>query len=116
MSLVKTAKDLVQGKVDLGEKRSSKWPEVRKAHLTKEPKCAACGGDHKLEVHHVIPFNIDPSLELIPENLLTLCESKKYGVNCHLFFGHLGDYRNYNPNSINDSQQWKSKISGIWNQ
>jgi|APGre2960657423_1045063.scaffolds.fasta_scaffold236657_2 hypothetical protein len=116
MSLVKTAKDLIQGKAEIDERRSPKWPEVRKDHLSKSSKCVACGGDYKLEVHHVIPFNMNPDLELDSNNLLTLCESKKYGVNCHLFFGHLGNYKNYNPNSIQDSLEWYSKISGTWNQ
>jgi len=115
MSIVKKAKDLIQGKAGLTEKRSSKWPEVRKEHLKKQPKCAACGGDSKLEVHHVIPFNFDSELELNPDNLLTLCESKKYGVNCHLFFGHLGDYKNYNSNSVNDTKEFYLKVSGVWN-
>lgn len=115
MSLINQAKDLIKGKADIGDKRSSKWPEVRKNHLTIQPKCAACNGSEKLEVHHIIPFNYNPDLELEPSNLLTLCESKKYGVNCHLFFGHFGNYQNYNPNSISDSKEWNSKITGVWN-
>ena len=116
MILINHAKDVVQGKATVGEKRSSQWPEVRKKHLAEQPKCVACGGNEKLEVHHIIPFNFDPTKELDPNNLLTLCESKKYGVNCHLFFGHFGDYKKYNPNSVNDSKEWYIKINKIWNQ
>lgn len=82
-------KDKLQNKP---AKRSSKWPKVRSEHLKKNPECAVCGGTSKLEVHHIIPIHIDSTLELYAGNLITLCESKKYGINCHLAVGHLGDY------------------------
>ena len=53
-------------------------------------RCEACESTEKLEVHHVIPFDIDPDRELSPSNLITLC---KY---CHLVLGHLRDYKIYN--------------------
>jgi len=55
-----------------------------------------CGGTKAVEVHHLIPFSIAPDLELDPHNLITLCERKKYGINCHLLVGHLGNYRRFN--------------------
>lgn len=110
MSLINHAKDIVQGKAKLGEKRSKNWKKIRKAHLIKEPRCSVCNGDKKLEVHHIIPFNLDPSFELCSDNLITLCENKKYGVNCHLLFGHLGKYNDWNPDCLQDVDNWHKKI------
>ena len=74
------------------EGRSSKWPAVRKQHLLVSPTCQACGARTYLEVHHVRPFHLYPELELDQENLITLCASP-----CHLIWGHLGDFKAYNP-------------------
>ena len=78
-------------------KRSSKWRKVRKIHLKDNPRCAVCGLKTKVEVHHAVPFSVDPTLELEPKNLITLCENKKWGINCHLLVGHRSNYRNFNP-------------------
>ncbi len=90
--------------------RSSQWPKVRAEFLKTHPRCAVCGSTKKLEVHHIIPVHIDASKELDPNNLITLCESKKYGVNCHLWFGHLGSYRRYNPFVARDANEWNIKL------
>ena len=82
-----------------GRKRSSKWRGVRKKFLKLNPKCESCGGVKKLEVHHIVPFHEDPSLELEPCNLMTLCRAKKYGIHCHLFVGHKSNYRLINPDA-----------------
>ena len=111
LKMIKHIKDVVQGKASVGDHRSSQWAKVRKEHLNKQPKCCACGGDKTLEVHHIKPFNQHPELELDPNNLITLCESKNNGVNCHLLFGHLGNYKTINPNSVEDSKIWFEKIS-----
>lgn len=92
--------DFIQGKAPLGSKRSSQWKRVRSEHLLLHGFCMACGGKEKLEVHHIIPFHIAPDLELVPSNLMTLCESKKKGINCHLFVGHRGDYKSYRENAF----------------
>ena len=86
---------------------------MRKEHLKKEPRCVVCGSKKKVEVHHIIPFNLDPSFELCSDNLITLCENKKYGVNCHLLFGHLGRYIDYNPDCLQDVEKWHNKINKI---
>jgi 5-methylcytosine-specific restriction endonuclease McrA len=83
---------------------------VRKQHLQAEPTCRVCGGRDKIEVHHKKSFCKNPELELDRKNLITLCESKKNGVNCHLFFGHLGNYRTINSNVDKDVSAWQSKI------
>jgi 5-methylcytosine-specific restriction enzyme A len=110
MGLLKNIKDALQGKAQVGELRSSKWPTVRKKHLLKNPACSVCGGQKSLEVHHIVPFNIDPSRELDPKNLITLCESKTNGVSCHLFFGHLGNYKSYNARVESDAKAWSGKL------
>ena len=85
-------------------KRSPKWASVRKLHLKLHPRCAVCGNDKKLEVHHQKPFHLFPELELVESNLITLCEDGKNGINCHLAFGHLGSYKSYNKNVIKDAK------------
>jgi 5-methylcytosine-specific restriction protein A len=64
----------------------------------------------KLEVHHIVPFHINPSLELDMTNLVTLCECKEDGINCHLFVGHLGNYRSYNPEVRVDAKTLSDKL------
>lgn len=101
----------MQGKAPAGAKRSNKWPGVRKNHLKLNPQCAACGDTAKLEVHHIKPFHEHPELELEPSNLITLCESKSYGIICHLLIGHNGSYSRINPNVIEDSKHWYVKLT-----
>jgi len=91
-------------------KRSSHWPKARKEHLAKNPTCAVCGGDKKLEVHHIHAFHTHPDLELDPTNLITLCEENKNGLNCHLVFGHLGNFKAINESVVDDSEEWNNKI------
>lgn len=103
--------DVLKGKTTLSVKRSKDWHKVRNLFLKKNNKCHVCSGTKKLEVHHIKPFNTHPELELNTSNLITLCESKKNGVNCHLFIGHLGSYRDININVIEDAKIWKEKLS-----
>jgi len=105
-------KDKIQGKVVKGKKRSGKWRYRRRKHLKKFPRCAVCESKKKLEVHHIIPFSVDPSLELEDSNLVTLCENKKYGCNCHLLIGHLGNYQRTNLTCLQDIDTWHKKIKG----
>lgn len=109
--MFKRIKDIFQGKVEYSTiSRSSKWTTIRKKHLEDHPYCEICGGNKNIEVHHIIPFSINPKLELNSDNLITLCESKKNGVNCHLFFGHLGNYKSYNKDIKVDTKKWSKKI------
>jgi 5-methylcytosine-specific restriction enzyme A len=104
--------DTWTGKAPPGTKRSSQWPKVREEFLKSHPVCECCGGKDALEVHHVEPFHVNPARELDPENLMTLCESKRRGVNCHLFIGHLGNYSRWNPLARLDAKLWAAKLSG----
>lgn len=81
----------------LGHARSPHWPKVEAAHLAAEPFCRYCGGTKSLQVHHKEPFHLDPTKELDPTNLITLCEDYKDGVECHLHVGHLGNWKSFNP-------------------
>lgn len=102
--------DAAKGKHPLGAARSSHWPTVRKHHLEQHPACAVCGGTEKVEVHHKQPFHLNPALELDPANLITLCEANKGGVNCHLHYGHLGNFKAFNPTVESDAAAWAQKI------
>jgi hypothetical protein len=110
MDIIAHIVDAAKGKHPINHPRSSRWPTVRKAHLAANPNCAACGGSDKLEVHHVAPFHLHPELELDPNNLVTLCESLRNGVNCHLLFGHLGNFRSLNTTVGADSAAWLVKL------
>lgn len=81
--------------------RSPKWRAVRRRWLKDHPTCAACGRRLFRQVHHKVPVHIDPSRELDPTNLITLCEIPK--VNHHLNVGHLGDWTRYNSNVVADA-------------
>lgn len=79
-----------------GQPRSSGWAGVRAKHLKIQKACQACGATGQLEVHHVVPFHIQPELELEPGNLLTLCND------CHLTWGHLRNWQSWNDHVRQD--------------
>jgi 5-methylcytosine-specific restriction protein A len=112
MEIVKHLVDVAKDKAELGNRRSSKWPTARKHHLKLHPVCEVCGGSEKLEVHHIEPYHLNPERELDPTNMITLCEGKKF-VNCHLLFGHLGSYKNINPNVVEDAANWIGKLKSV---
>ena len=111
MSIVTAIKDRIQGKVPLFSKRSSHWETVRRHWLKYNSECAACGSKEKLQVHHIKPFHLNPSLELDFTNFITLCE-KKGGLQCHLNIGHCGNFKKENPNVIADAA-FNRKITGL---
>ena len=110
LGLVTYANDLFVGKAPLGARRSSGWTRFRRSIIAETPQCSVCGSTQKLEVHHIIPFHIDPERELDPTNIVVLCESGKLGVICHRFFGHLGDYKLYNKDVLMDALIWQTKL------
>jgi 5-methylcytosine-specific restriction protein A len=87
--------------------RSSKWKKARAVHLELNGMCLACGGRVSLEVHHLMPYHLAPELELDPNNLITLCESASH---CHWTFGHLLNWRSYNPNAKADAIAFFDKV------
>jgi 5-methylcytosine-specific restriction enzyme A len=110
-SLLQHIQDVARGKIPLEMRRSGAWPRVRAEHLKAFPACAVCDRAHKVEVHHVLPFHLHPDLELDPANFITLCEDDYDGVNCHLFFGHLGNFKSFNENVLSDAAIWRQRIA-----
>ncbi len=110
MPIIKHLIDAAKGKHPFKATRSSHWPAVRRQHLEMHPVCDMCGGKEKIEVHHRKPFHLHPQLELEPSNLISLCESNKGGVNCHLHFGHLGNFKSWNVDVESDAKEWRVKI------
>ena len=92
----------------LGAARSSRWPTVRAEHLKKCPRCVACGGSENVQVHHLRPFHLSPSLELDEHNLVSLCE--KPSRNCHFHFGHSFDWKAYNEHCLEDAATFANRI------
>lgn len=88
--------------------RSSQWSSTRNFYLKANPLCAVCGCKDKLlkpnEVHHVIPFSVDPSKELDIGNLITLCKDH------HLLVGHLMSWSSYNTSVREDAKKWLNKV------
>ena len=99
--ILNIARSLVREHITKALTRSNHWPTVRKAHLKNQPDCAACGGTSFLQVHHKMPFHDDPSKELDPANLITLCMGK---TECHLKIGHGDNFKAFNPTVEPDSQ------------
>jgi len=94
----------------LSTPRSKEWRKLRSEHLKTHPSCAVCGNLKNVVPHHIIPFHIDPSKELDPLNLITLCEGDTF--NCHLFFGHFRNWTKHNPEIVKDASEWNKKVMG----
>lgn len=84
--------------------RSTHWRMVERKHLAIHAHCQACGGACRLQVHHIVPFHVNPSMELWPSNLVTLCMGE---FECHLRVGHRGNWKNSNPQVLRDCTYWK---------
>lgn len=110
MNIVKILTDRISGKAPKGAKRSPKWRKLRKVFITQYPLCFVCRSKKKVEVHHKIPFHIAPDLELKAENLVSLCENKRFGICCHQLLGHLGNYRRINVSIEEDIFIWRKKL------
>lgn len=103
--------DRISGKAPKGAKRNPGWTKFRKTHLNQFPDCYVCGAVTKLQVHHIVPFHVAPDLELNPENVLTLCTGGKHkGLNCHLIFGHHGNYKKVNIDCLDEAVYWRGKL------
>lgn len=84
--------------------RHPHWAVVARDHVEAHPYCGCCRVTRDLQVHHVIPFHVRPDLELDHLNLLVLCRR------CHLFVGHLGDWRSWNVTVRADAAAWRRKL------
>lgn len=63
--------------------------KAMKAYAEAHPRCAWCGRDKDVDVHHRVPISVNPDLAGNPDNMISLCADR-----CHLYVGHNGDYRN----------------------
>lgn len=92
-----------------GATRSKGWRKFRNNFLKKFPACAMCGGKKKLQAHHILPYHLYPEKELLESNLITLCENGNKQIDCHLYAGHLGNFKSYNVDIRADSAIWLKK-------
>lgn len=110
MRVIEMIIDRITGKAPKGAKRSKEWRKVRDKYIAENPECAVCGRTDNLVAHHIIPFWLDPSRELDAENnLITLCERRKV-MNCHLIWGHLGNWKGWNTNIYADVAYWSRRF------
>jgi hypothetical protein len=73
--------------------------KAKRKHVKVFNKCAVCGTDKNLEVHHIVPVHVDVSLAVDPENFITLCDWRNHG--CHFVFGHFRNFRSdWNPDIV----------------
>ena len=94
--------DLIANRPELGGLRSGKWGKLSKQFLKENPYCFC--GEKATTTHHVIPFSVDPTKELLKENLFAACN------HCHLRFAHLGSFRSYNKEIRADAEYFRKKI------
>lgn len=94
-----------------GKPRHPKWPALRKRFLAEFSKCAVCGRSDNVTPHHIQPYHEFPLRELDWDNLISLCEGKT--MNCHLWFGHGGNWRRWNPNVRDDAWWFGCILDGI---
>ena len=92
-----------------GKARSPEWPKVEHAYRKLNPVCECCGSDKNLNVHHKKPFHLYPQFELDPTNLITLCMDPL--KECHIKLGHGGDFKDYNPNVVDDVKKVKANMT-----
>lgn len=91
--------------------RSGKWKTTRAKHLEVQPRCLVCDSVENLQVHHLVPFHIDPSRENDPSNLGTFCQPHHYGV-AHDPDGEgpeKPDWKKFNPNAFEDAMKLRKK-------
>ena len=86
------------------EARSGEWRAVRMAHIRDSPECIACGKREQLYVHHIIPYHVNPKLELERSNLATFC------FDHHLGIGHNGNWKHYNLRCVEDAARVRKNL------
>ena len=66
--------------------------------------CAATGSTKDVELHHLQPFHLHPELELDENNVIWL------NRDIHFFLGHLGSWKSYNEDIVEDAKWLREKI------
>ncbi len=103
--------DLDESSGQLKAGRSGKWRSVRAEHLKVQPRCLACDSTENLNVHHLIPFPVDPDRENDPSNLATFCRDHHYGI-AHDPDGdgpEKPSWSAYNKNAVDDAFKYRRK-------
>lgn len=80
--------------------RHHEWAAFRDLLIGKFKRCAMCGTQYFLEVHHIVSFEDEPELELIESNCMVLCRRGPLG-NCHFLRGHGG-------------RSWRHNLADPW--
>lgn len=86
-------------------RRAKEWAKLRNQFVLENPVCLVSGLRTNIEVHHAVPFHVNPGLELAWENLRTV--SRPY----HFLVGHLCSWSDYNPDFDADAAGWREKIA-----
>lgn len=84
--------------------RSPDWRTERNKYIKHNGSCRACGATTKLELHHKFPFHLYPELEMVKEEWITLCQD------CHYLFGHLKDWKSWNPTVKEDAAEFLLQV------
>lgn len=105
------------------QERSSHWPTVMHHFRNNEfysegsqrwvsfndgidrSRCRCCGSQENLNVHHIVPFHNDPSLECNYRNLVTLCRDH------HFHIGHHNNWKNSNPHVCDDCDRMRASTN-----
>lgn len=110
------AADLLQGQVEsvtyhgifdgvpFYTPRANGWSKLRVEFLNENPKCFGCESIDQCVPHHIVPVHVDPSLELVKDNLVTACPT------CHFLICHCKDWRSWNPFVEEDLARVKGRI------
>lgn len=88
----------------LGVRRSPCWFKLTK-QWKKEGKivCAITGRTDDVDLHHIVPVNIDPLKECEETNIIPLWRP------LHFELGHLGSWFSYNMDIVKDAEDFKNK-------
>lgn len=94
--------------MSFGAARSPQWEALSRAYRKEQPLCEF--GMHKptklnpLNTHHVVPFHLDISKELLKSNWINLCRFH------HLWNGHLGAWASSNSSVREDAISFTEKV------
>ena len=71
-----------------------RWRRTRNDFAARNPECAMCGMTTDIEVHHIVPWQVDANLRYAESNLVTLCRDD------HFKYGHWRNWRAQNPHVL----------------
>lgn len=74
-------------------------------------RCRCCGASDNLNVHHIDPFHDDPTLELNPTNLVTLCREHHFKVGHYDREKKSSNWKSANPNVCADCDKMRAKLN-----